>query len=101
MARGLPVIASKVGGPAEMITHGKDGLLVEPGDERALASAITRLLDNPNERKRLAQAGYQTVVSRFTIAENIRRAEQHLLRAVQKDRVQTGAGTLSASGAKN
>ncbi len=83
MARGLPVVASDVGGPAEMITHGVDGLLFQAGDEHALASAISQLLDDADERKRLAQAGHKTVRSRFTIAENIRRAEQHLLRAVR------------------
>lgn len=82
MARGLPVIASDVGGPAEMITHGEDGLLFEPGNEQSLAEAIAQLLDHPEERQRLSQAGHKTVRNRFTIAENIRRAEQHLLRAV-------------------
>lgn len=89
MARGLPVIASDVGGPAEMITHGVDGLLFEPGDEQALSLAITRLLEQPEERERLAKAAYKTVRSRFTRDENVRRAEQHLLRAVHEVTVHT------------
>lgn len=82
MARGLPVIASHVGGPAEMITDGVDGLLFEPGNERALAAAITQLLEHPEERERLSQAAHTTVRTRFTVAENVRRAEQHLLQAI-------------------
>src|SRR6202000_557105 len=37
-----PVIASNVGGPAERVTDGKDGLLFELGDARALADAMYR-----------------------------------------------------------
>jgi glycosyltransferase involved in cell wall biosynthesis len=83
MARGLPVIASNIGGPAEILTHEVNGLLIEPGDARALAGAITGLLENPRKRAQLARAAQRTVGERFTIAENARRVEQHLLRAVQ------------------
>ena len=86
MARGLPVIASKVGGPAEIITHGVDGWLVEPGDERALATAINQLLDDPATCKRLAQAAQATVQERFMIEKNTKRVEQHLSRALQTNR---------------
>jgi glycosyltransferase involved in cell wall biosynthesis len=86
MARGLPVIASDVGGPAEILRHGVDGLLVQPGDEGALATAIRQLLENPEKRKQLGQAGQTTVRERFTIEENAKRVEQHLLRAIQRER---------------
>ena len=71
MARGLPVIASNLGGPAEIIRHNTDGLLVVPGDECALASAITQLLEHPELRERLVRVAHETVKNRFTIAENI------------------------------
>lgn len=45
-ATGTPVIASNIGGLGEMIRHEKDGLLVPPGDVRALADAIIRLLSD-------------------------------------------------------
>jgi glycosyltransferase involved in cell wall biosynthesis len=82
MARGLPVIASSVGGPAEIITHEKNGLLVEAGDERALALAISQLINNPDKRKRFGQAARSTVQERFVIEENASRVEQHLQRAI-------------------
>jgi glycosyltransferase involved in cell wall biosynthesis len=81
MARGLPVIASNVGGPAEVITHNENGLLIEPGDEQALALAIAQLSEHPEERQRLSRAAKATVRERFTIEENARRVEQHLLRS--------------------
>ncbi len=85
MARGLPVIASNVGGPAEIITHEKNGLLVEAGDERALALAIRQLINNPDERKRFGQAARSTVQERFVIEENVSRVEQHLQRAINSE----------------
>jgi glycosyltransferase involved in cell wall biosynthesis len=79
MARGLPVIASDIGGPAEILTHDVDGILVSPGDEHALAAAIKQLLENPDKRERLSQAARAAVRERFTIAENVRLVERHLL----------------------
>lgn len=46
MARGRPVIGTRVGGIPEQIEDGKRGLLVPPGDTRALAEAIESLLRN-------------------------------------------------------
>ena len=84
MARGVPIIASNVGGPAEMITHERNGLLVKPGDEQELAMAITQLVEHPDERNNLSSAARTTVLERFSIEENVRCVEQHLLRAVQR-----------------
>jgi glycosyltransferase involved in cell wall biosynthesis len=83
MARGLPVIASNVGGPAEILTHGITGLLVKAGDERALATAIRQLLEHPDTCQRFGQAARSTVQERFTIEENAKRVEQHLQRAIK------------------
>jgi len=48
MARGVPVVASRIGGIPEMIDSGVDGILVEPGDVAALADAMARLGAEPN-----------------------------------------------------
>src|SRR6266550_6152034 len=84
MARGLPVIASKLGGPAEIITTRVDGLLIEPGNERALVSAILQLVEDPAKRKQLALAARATLQERFLITENTKRVEQHLSRVFQR-----------------
>jgi glycosyltransferase involved in cell wall biosynthesis len=45
---GLVVIATRGGGPSEIITSGSNGLLVEPGDPAAVADALERVLDDPD-----------------------------------------------------
>jgi glycosyltransferase involved in cell wall biosynthesis len=55
-ALGLPVVSTAVGGLPDMIEHDVDGLLVSPGDMSALGDAIERLVDDPDERGRLAAA---------------------------------------------
>jgi L-malate glycosyltransferase len=57
MAMGLPVIATNVGGPAEVIHDGVDGLLLAPRDPGAWAQAISHLIEAPQERARIAEAG--------------------------------------------
>ena len=46
-ASGLPVIASRLGGMAELVTHDVDGLLFEAGDAAALAYQLRRLQHQP------------------------------------------------------
>ena len=53
MAMGKPVIASNEGGPSEVITHEVDGLLIEPRNPRALASAVIRVLSDPSSSGRM------------------------------------------------
>lgn len=53
---GTPVIASDIGGLSEMIQHEKDGLLVEPGNVRALADSIIRLLSDRQLQQKIQTA---------------------------------------------
>ncbi len=66
MYMGLPVIASKTAALAERIQDGKNGVLVPSGDPAALAAAIQNLINNPEERMRLAAKGQASVADRFT-----------------------------------
>ncbi|MGB2717610.1 MAG: glycosyltransferase [Vicinamibacterales bacterium] len=52
-AAGLPVMASDLGGMAEMVTHGRNGLLFSAGDSAALSAQIARLVDEPGLLDRL------------------------------------------------
>ena len=68
MACGRPVVASATGGLAEIITDGNDGVLVPPGDARALAMALSRVLSDEELAARLGQAARATCAERFTWA---------------------------------
>ncbi len=61
MACGVTVIGSKVGGTAEIITHGQNGQLVTPNQPEELAEAILRLLKDSRLRSLFIQAGFNTV----------------------------------------
>lgn len=67
MSCGCPVVATRCGGPAEIVTDGLDGLLVPPGDTKALTIALERLIKNPQLREKLALEAKRTVERRFAI----------------------------------
>ncbi|MEO5377601.1 MAG: glycosyltransferase family 4 protein [Magnetococcus sp. DMHC-6] len=57
MAMGLPVIASRTGGLAEVVIDGETGLLVPPNDPQALAEAILTLLHDPQRAQAMGHQG--------------------------------------------
>jgi glycogen(starch) synthase len=56
MLHGLPIVAADVGGPAEILEHGRTGLLFPPRDTKALGDALIYLLEHPSERWIMGQA---------------------------------------------
>ena len=56
MAAGLPAVATRVSGVAEVVEPGRTGLLVEPGAPAALAGALAHLLRRRDEAARLGAA---------------------------------------------
>jgi glycosyltransferase involved in cell wall biosynthesis len=71
MGAELPVVATRCGGPEEIIHDGVDGLLVANGSAEDVASSIIRLRTDVQERRRMAQAGRQVVMSRFTLERQV------------------------------
>ena len=66
MSSHCAVIGSDVGGITNIILDRYNGLMVPAGDSDKLFEAMDFLINNPNERKRMAQLGYDTVVSSFS-----------------------------------
>jgi len=66
MAAGLPVVATPVGAVADAIVDGVTGLLVPPGDARALAAALARLAADGEERRRLGRAARARFLESYT-----------------------------------
>jgi glycosyltransferase involved in cell wall biosynthesis len=77
MAAGLPVVSSRVGGVPELVVDGETGILVRPGDASALAAALSSLIADPAERRRLGAAGRARAEERFDL-EPFRRAHVEL-----------------------
>jgi glycosyltransferase involved in cell wall biosynthesis len=57
MAAGRPVVASRVGGIPDLVKHGENGFLVEPGDVSGLSCAITKLLSDSKMRDEMGKKG--------------------------------------------
>lgn len=79
-AIGLPVVASKSGGPEEIILEGITGFLVPIDDVEACALAMLRLLQDPERARMLGLAGRKWVRSRFS-----KRAFRNQLLALLED----------------
>lgn len=71
MSLGLPVIASNTGGIPELITHKKNGYLIEPGNSENITSALIYYLQHPQQVARLGQQARIDVQSKFSIEEMI------------------------------
>lgn len=75
MLKGLPVIATNVGGNSDFLAHGEAGLLVEPGEPAALASAVKKLAGSSELRSELGRAARVLAQKRFS--------RQHVLEAMR------------------
>lgn len=76
---GLPVIASRVDGIAEIIKDGEDGLLFEPGDHSELADKISFLMNNESECARLGRNLQKKVIENFDIKKIVAEYEKSYL----------------------
>jgi glycosyltransferase involved in cell wall biosynthesis len=97
MAVGRPVVATDVGGMAEIVENGVNGMVMPAGEPELFADALCALIDNPSLRAEFGAAGRGRVL-RAHSAESVSRTLGRLLQAVSTD--PEGAGGLTAHAAE-
>ena len=70
MAMEIPCVATWITGVPELIQDGLNGLLVAPSDVAQLSTAIARLMDDPDLRRRIARAGRCRVIQEYNLSKN-------------------------------
>jgi glycosyltransferase involved in cell wall biosynthesis len=76
MARGLPVVATRVGGTPEVVADGETGFLVPAAAPEQLAERITALLDRPDVGRAMGAAGRRRVEEAFSAAAMVGQYER-------------------------
>jgi glycosyltransferase involved in cell wall biosynthesis len=66
MASGLPVIATRIAGNEELVSHDETGLLVPVEDASALSEAMARLTKDSSLRRRIGNAGRELILARYS-----------------------------------
>ena len=94
MAAGVPPVATRIAGVAELVEHEVSGLLVPPGDVDALTNAIRRLCSDADLRNALATAGRAKVEAEF----NIQKEAAWLARVMEARVAGRGVGVRSLTG---
>jgi glycosyltransferase involved in cell wall biosynthesis len=68
MAASLPMVAARVGGVPEAVIDGETGLLTPPENPAAFAQALQRLIDEPDTRRRMAEAARRRFDGRYDVS---------------------------------
>ncbi len=75
MAAGCPIVATDVGGSAEIVVHQETGIVIEPRKPHQIADAILELAADPTRRANLALLGSERVRTKFSALRMVRQLE--------------------------
>jgi len=92
MAAGIPVVASAVQGPREILLDGETGYLIDSSDPSAYAAALAKLLADPDLRRRVGDAGRTAAFERFRVSANTAELEHLLFSETRAARPAVAAG---------
>jgi glycosyltransferase involved in cell wall biosynthesis len=90
MAAARAIVGTSVGGTLEQIRDGENGLLVEPEDPANLASALTRMLREPELRLRLGASARQTAIRSFSLEKAADQMASLYREVIRKSRERRG-----------
>lgn len=96
MASGLPVVATKAGGMADLIEQGRTGWLVGLRDFEGLAGQVAHILRTPGELQRMGRHARERAVERFGLTETVAATAQLLERLAAGGRAEPGRARISA-----
>lgn len=86
MATGLPVVSTRHGGIPELVSHGREGLLVREKDVRGLAKKLIKLMKDPALRREMGRKGRDKVERRFNSKKQVNRLESIYRKLIRKGR---------------
>jgi len=89
MAMAKPIVATRSGGTPEIAAEGETAILIDPGDDRAMADAIISLLQNQKRMLDMGRKGRGRVEVYFSIERNIRETEKLYLQLLSGDIVKS------------
>jgi glycosyltransferase involved in cell wall biosynthesis len=98
MAAGRPVVTTRVGGNPELVVDGQTGVLVDAANAEALATAVTRVLSDQAEGRRLGANGLARVRSAFSIDGMVAQYEAIYHAVAGRRAPQSGPGAAIAGG---
>lgn len=78
MGCGLPVVATGVGGNAELVDH-QNGILIPPGDHLALADALEKLITKPHLRSQMGEVSLQKIKDNFSWKKTMTTLENYYI----------------------
>jgi glycosyltransferase involved in cell wall biosynthesis len=95
MAAGCPVVATTAGGIPEVVQSGRTGLLVPPGDSKALADALADLLHDRGKAMALGSDGQRSVAAQFAVSAMVQRHENLYERLLREAGVCNGPVSIA------
>ena len=94
MASGVPIVARKVGGVADLVQHGTSGCLVDESEEDAIAGQVAALLNDAMLRNAMGRAARERAVAHFALAETVEQTTQLYATLINGDKtIQSGLTT--------
>ncbi|NJR49592.1 MAG: glycosyltransferase family 4 protein [Leptolyngbyaceae cyanobacterium CSU_1_3] len=97
MAAKLPIVATHITAIPEMVAHGENGLLIEPGDRIALAQSIDYLIQNREIGRKMGEKGRTLVEQKFNAETHFQRLEKIFREAISTSNLTSNSPDLQFS----